>query len=110
MQKLRLQTAEILRTTDLQWTQINAGYFLDYFGMPYVETNLSPMIYAVDIANKAAAIPGTGKEKISFTCTKDVAKFVLKALSLPHWEENLYCIGETTTWNEVVQIAERMTG
>ena len=79
--------------------------------MPHVETYLSPLVFAVDIANKMAAIPGaTGDETISFTYTKDLAKFVVVAVDLPKWDQALHCFSDNASWNEVVQIAEEMIG
>jgi nucleoside-diphosphate-sugar epimerase len=107
----REQTIEALRETDLEWTQFHNALFLDYYGMPYVETYLTPLVFAVDIANKTAAIPGaTGNEIISFTYTKDLAKFVVAALSLPKWDEILHCYSDNATWKEVIQISEDITG
>jgi nucleoside-diphosphate-sugar epimerase len=78
--------------------------------MPHIKTYLSPLVFAVDIANKTAAIPGTGNEAISFTDTKDLGKFVVAAIDLPKWEQALHCYSETATWTELIQIAEEMTG
>jgi hypothetical protein len=99
-----------LRKTDLEWTRIHNGYFLDYFGMPHIESHMTPVAFGIDVANKAAAIPGTGEDVMSFTYTKDVAKFVVAALDLPKWDEALYCYGDKTTWNELLSIAEEVRG
>ena len=107
----REQTLEALRKTDLEWTQVYNGLFLDYYGMPHVESYLTPLSFAVDIANKTAAIPGaTGDETISFTYTKDLGKFVVAALSLPKWDHALHCYIENATLNQVIQTAEEATG
>lgn len=53
--------------------------------MPHVETNLKPFSFVLDVANKAAAIPGTGNESMNFTYTKDLAKFVAAELDLSEW-------------------------
>jgi len=107
----REQTIEALHKTDLEWTQIHNALFLDYYGMPHVKTYLTPLVFAVDIANKTAAIPGaTGDEMISFTYTKDLAKFVVAVVGLPKWDQAFHCYSDNATWNEVVQIAEEMTG
>jgi hypothetical protein len=106
----REQSLEALRKTDLEWTQIFNGLFLDYYGMPHVKTYLSPLVFAVDIANKMAAIPGTGNEPHSFTDTKDLGKFVVAAIDLPKWDQALHCYSENSTWNELIKVAEEMTG
>ncbi|KIW82787.1 hypothetical protein Z517_02030 [Fonsecaea pedrosoi CBS 271.37] len=106
----RLATIAELKKTDLEWTRVHNGYFLDYFGIPYIETHMTPVSFVVDMANKAAAIPGTGNDLVCFTYTKDLAKFVVAALDLEHWDESLFCYGDKVTWNEFLAIAEEMRG
>lgn len=99
-----------LRKTQLEWTRFANGFFLDYYGAPHVKTHLPTITFAVDIASKKAALPGTGNETIALTYSFDVAKFVSPFLNLPKWEEVTYCYGEKTTWNEFVKVAEEVTG
>jgi hypothetical protein len=94
----------------LEWTRFAVGFFLDYFGMPYIKTHLSSLTFVVDMANKAVAIPGTGNDPVAFTYSIDVAKFVAVALELPTWEETTFCYGEKMTWNSFVQVAEEVRG
>ncbi|KAF2429073.1 NmrA-like family protein [Tothia fuscella] len=84
------KSVDAVRKTDLEWTQIYNGLFLDYYGMPHVEIYLSPFLFAVDPTNMMAAIPGsTRNELISFTDTKDLGKFVVTAMDLPKWNQAL---------------------
>ncbi|KAJ4045867.1 hypothetical protein NW761_007883 [Fusarium oxysporum] len=106
----REAAVEALRETNLQWTRIVNGYFLDYYGLPYLKSYLPPFTFAVDIANKAAAIPGTGNDIVYFTYTFDVAKFVVALLGLSDWDETTYCYGDKATWNEILQLAEESRG
>lgn len=106
----REQTISDLRKTNLEWTQIHNGFFLDYYGIPHVETHLSPLVFAIDIANKTAAVPGTGDETMTFTYTKDMARFVVAALSLGKWDEAFHCYSESTTFNRLVKVAEEVVG
>ncbi|EED13624.1 conserved hypothetical protein [Talaromyces stipitatus ATCC 10500] len=99
-----------LRKTKLEWTRFSNGFFLDYYGSPNVKTHLPTITFAVDIASREAAIPGTGNEPIALTYSSDVAKFASAFLSLPKWEEITYCYGEKTTWNEFIKAAEDITG
>jgi nucleoside-diphosphate-sugar epimerase len=108
--EFRLATIAELKKTDLEWTRIHNGYFLDYYGIPHIESHMMPVVFGVDMANKAAAIPGTGNDTVSFTYTKDLAKFVVAALDLPKWDESLFCYGDKATWNELLSIAEEMRG
>ncbi|WAO90212.1 NAD(P)-bd-dom domain-containing protein [Fusarium falciforme] len=99
-----------LDKTQLEWTAFNVGWFLEYYAMPNVETYIPQTTFVVDMANRHASIPGDGKQKMSFTYTKDVAKFVVAALDLPKWERNTYAIGEKYTWEEFVKIAGEARG
>ncbi|OQV02393.1 hypothetical protein CLAIMM_07598 isoform 1 [Cladophialophora immunda] len=96
----RLATIAELKKTDLEWTRVHNGYFLDYFGIPYIESYMTPVAFAIDMANKAAAIPGTGDDMVSFTYTKDLAKFVVASLGLHQWDESMFCYGDKVTWND----------
>lgn len=78
--------------------------------MPHVESNLKPLTFVLDVTNKAAAIPGTGNERMTFTYTKDLAGFVVAALDLQTWTYPMVCYSEKTTWNEAVKIAEEYRG
>ncbi|KAF2640795.1 NAD(P)-binding protein [Massarina eburnea CBS 473.64] len=107
----REQSIAALRKTSLEWTQIYNGFYIDYYGMPHVDTYLSPFVFAIDIPNKMAALPGpTGDEIASFTYTKDLGKFVVKALTLDKWEEALWCFSENASFKDLVKIAEEVTG
>ncbi|RSL69377.1 hypothetical protein CEP53_002246 [Fusarium sp. AF-6] len=101
---------EALGQTKLEWTCFAVGYFLDCYSLTSLKTHLPPLSFAIDVANKKAAIPGTGNEPIAFTYTYDVAKFVAAFLEEPKWEELTVCYGEKTTWNEFVKMAEEVAG
>ena len=109
-QVFRMKTIEDLKKTDLEWTQFQNGYFCDYYGMPYVESNLKPLGFVLDVANKAASIPGTGNERMTFTYTKDLAKFVAAALDLPKWTYPMVCYSDKSTWNKALELAEENRG
>ncbi len=96
--------------TDLEWTTVFNGQIADSFGIPYIKSNLGKYAIHIDITNRAASIPGTGNDVISFTYSFDVARFVEAALDLPRWEKQLFCYGDNRTYNEVVKLAEEITG
>ncbi|KAH7123445.1 hypothetical protein B0J13DRAFT_455912 [Dactylonectria estremocensis] len=107
---VRNQGPELLRQTSLEWTEIFNGYFLDYWGMPYIKTHMTPTTAAIDMVNKVAAIPGTGNELLSFSYTFDVAKVIARMLELSTWEEETYIISENLSWNELLHLAEKARG
>lgn len=107
----REQSLDALRETDLEWTQFHNGLFLDYYGMPHIESYLTPLAIFADVANRTAAIPGsTGDELISFTYTKDLAKFVVAALGLSKWDESYHLYSEQASIKQIIQYAEEATG
>ena len=78
--------------------------------MPHVDTHITPATFVVDMANKHACIPDDGKQAMTFTYTKDVAKFVVAAFDLPTWERDTYVIGDKMTWEEFVKLAQEARG
>lgn len=78
----------------LEYTLFYVGYFLDFWGHPRVKTNQLPNIIAVDIEHNVAAIPGSGDVPVTFTHTRDVARFVAASLELPKWDRESYVIGD----------------
>ncbi|OAA59643.1 NAD(P)-binding domain protein [Niveomyces insectorum RCEF 264] len=110
MYPFRHASIDALKKTKLEWTYVINGYFLDYFGMPHIKSYLTPMAFAIDIANKTAGIPGTGNDVVPLTYSFDVAKFVAKLLELPRWDETTYCYGDRLTLNEILALAEKVRG
>ncbi|CAH0051322.1 unnamed protein product [Clonostachys solani] len=100
----------LLRTTSLEWTEIAPGYFADFWGMPFIETHLTPMSPVIDMKNNVAAIPGSGDEPVAFSYSLDVAKVVARLLDLPQWQETTFIVGDKLTWNEFLKIAEDAKG
>lgn len=105
----RFKAIEELRKSQLEWTVVHTGYFMDYYGR---SCNKSGPPFVVDVFAKVAAIPGTGDEYLALTHTRDVGRFVaeLLALEMGQWEETTYLFGERVTWNQVVKEAEGILG
>jgi nucleoside-diphosphate-sugar epimerase len=101
---------ETLEGSNLEWTVFHNGIFLDYFGGPSMKSYLKPNVFVIDIANRIAAIPGTGDVPVTFTYTFDLARFVVAALDLEKWEEESRVVGDAVTWHEFVKLAEEITG
>lgn len=79
--------------------------------MPHVDSYLSPLVIFVDIAHRTAAIPGnTGDEVVTVTYTKDLAKFVVAALSLDKWDEVTRVYSDHVSVKQIIQLAEEATG
>jgi hypothetical protein len=99
-----------LKASGLQWTMVNNGCFMDYWGQPQIKTHLRPSPFGLDIASKKAAIPGDGNTLFTLTYTFDVAKFVVALQDLDEWPEVSRFAGDIITWNEFVRLAEETTG
>ncbi|KAL4990184.1 pyridoxal phosphate-dependent transferase [Aspergillus falconensis] len=109
--KYFLDAANLLKESrTLQFTRVIPGFFMDYWGMPHVKTNLSPMTIAVDIANCEAAIPGDGNDVIAMTYSYDMARFIAHLLETEKWEEFSVVVGDAVTYNQLVGIGERVRG
>jgi nucleoside-diphosphate-sugar epimerase len=107
---VREATLAALRQTDLEWTEVYPGFYLDYYGIPHLQSYMAPNTFVVDIAHKVAAIPGTGDEPLTLTYSNDAAKFVVASLDLPKWDERTVVYGERTTYNKLVKQAEEILG
>lgn len=84
-------------------------------GAPINETEalagLRPWNFIVNILTGTADLPGTGDERLSFISMQDCGRFVAASLDLPTWKPDTgHMVGETTTYNKVVEACERMTG
>jgi nucleoside-diphosphate-sugar epimerase len=108
--KIRLAVIDEIRKTSLEWTEFYNGFFLDYYGMPHIESHMNPFTFVVDMASKTAVIPATGNEPLSLTYTHDLGKFVVAALDLPQWKQSFGVYSENITWNEFIKRAEKVVG
>ncbi|RSL72557.1 hypothetical protein CEP53_001051 [Fusarium sp. AF-6] len=99
-----------LEGTNLEWTIVCNGFFLDYWGMPKVKSYLGPMTLFIDPASKEAAIPGSGDTPVVFTYSQDVAKFTAALLTLDKWEKESYVIGTKLSLNKFLELAEEVQG
>ncbi|CAO1599666.1 hypothetical protein XANCAGTX0491_003381 [Xanthoria calcicola] len=103
--------AELDKYPDLEYTMVHNGYFMDYYGMPHCHSHMLAEIPYVDIAAAEAAIPGSGNDKVTFTYTKDVAKFVRKLVeSNDKWPPRTFIAGDMVTFHEIVEAAEQARG
>ncbi|KAL9603538.1 MAG: hypothetical protein Q9179_002155 [Wetmoreana sp. 5 TL-2023] len=72
----RQSFAELEKQPKLEFTGFDNGYFMDYFGMPQYQSYMTPEMPFVDLNALKAAIPGSGDDLVTWTLTRDVAKFV----------------------------------
>ncbi|KAF5704913.1 hypothetical protein FMUND_12327 [Fusarium mundagurra] len=104
---VRAVTLTVLSQTKLEYTVVSNGHLFDYCGYPKVKSYLKHADFLVDIANKAAAVPGSGEDKVVFTYRFDVARFVDALVNTDkRWPKHSVIIGEKIMANEIVAIAE----
>lgn len=95
--------------TDLEWTAIFPGIFLDFYTLT-IPSYTKRTTLSLDIDGNAAAIPGDGTYPMYFTHTTDIAKYTAALLGLTRWEKKYYLYGDKLTWNEAIAIAEAAKG
>ncbi|CAG8208349.1 unnamed protein product [Penicillium olsonii] len=105
-----LDAADRLKASSLQYTRVIPGFFMDYWGMPHVQTHLQPFTFGIDISSGTAAIPGDGNNVICMTYTYDLATYLVKALGLDEWPEFSVIVGDEVTYNQILGMAEEFTG
>ncbi|KAF7585968.1 hypothetical protein BBP40_009759 [Aspergillus hancockii] len=108
--KYWLEAADLLAKTKLQYTRVIPGFFMDYWGMPVVRTNLQPFTFGIDIASCQAAIPGDGNDVLCMTYTYDMAAFMVRLLDEEKWPEFSVIVGDQITYNQLLQLAEQIRG
>ncbi|KAI1083679.1 NmrA-like family protein [Whalleya microplaca] len=99
-----------LEKTALEYTYIYPGMFMDYFGMPNIQTHLRELCIVLDPTNRKAVIPGDGNAKMSMSFTKDVARYTALALELETWPKVLKTVNSTVTLNQLLALVEENLG
>jgi hypothetical protein len=106
----KLTYLKALEESTLEYTAVINGFFLDYYVVPHLKPYVPGLALAIDIANKSAAIPGSGDVPVVFTYSYDISKFVAVLLTQSTWEKDTYIIGDKITLNEFLAIAEEVRG
>ncbi|KAK1520246.1 uncharacterized protein CCOS01_10365 [Colletotrichum costaricense] len=101
---------QALEGSSLEWTCFLNGFLSDYFVMPRGKSHMTPLVVLVDMMHNKATVPGSGSVPVVLAYSFDIAKFVVKALGLDHWEKEMYVIGDRLTLTEVVALAEKTKG
>ncbi|KAM5362102.1 hypothetical protein ACJA88_014175 [Fusarium oxysporum] len=99
---------DFLKTTDLEYSAWYTGFFIDYYVSPPLKSPLDHWTVFIDIANRTAALPGSGDVPVAMSYTMDVAKFVAGSLSLSKWERETLIYNDKLTMNQYVQVVEEV--
>ncbi|KAH6885358.1 hypothetical protein B0T10DRAFT_492505 [Thelonectria olida] len=108
--KYTFEAIDELEKTDLEYTRIANGWFLDYYGMPYWKTYLHPWINILSMKEKWAVIPGDGSAKANFITTQDMATFVAHLMDIDQWPRISSIFAQTLSFKELLQQAEKARG
>ncbi|KAH8918865.1 NAD(P)-binding protein [Atractiella rhizophila] len=109
---------EALRKTKMEFTAVRPGIYMNFFafGSPkerVVEDAFDGVRYnpyVVNIEDGTANNPGTGNDLVTFTKAQEIAVMTVKLLALEKWEEESGVVGSTMSYNEVIKLAEKLTG
>ena len=102
--------ADMLRESKLEFTRVIFGQLTDHYGYPHFQSYMKQFTYFLDFVNKKAAIPGDGEASATFLCSVDVAKYIVALLNEKKWPQFSAFASDRLTWNELVRLAERVTG
>jgi nucleoside-diphosphate-sugar epimerase len=102
---------------NFEFTAFSVGIFMNYLGYgnpkpdgTKAHGHLQHFPYIVDLSKAAADVPGDGNIKFAWTTAEDVGRFTAAATQLEKWDEETNMAGEVITINEVINIAESITG
>ncbi|KAL4946409.1 hypothetical protein BDV06DRAFT_208706 [Aspergillus oleicola] len=111
--KYFLDAANLLKSSKtLQFTRVIPGFFMDYWGLPHVKSNLEQHTMLIDMENCEAVIPGSGDDVIGMTYSYDMARFIARLLEVnaKEWKEFSVIVGDEVTANQLVELGERVRG
>lgn len=99
-------------TSTLEFAYVYTGMFMDYFGIPHVETHLRELPLFIDPRGRRAILPGDGTARMSMSYTKDAARYVALALDLKPgtWSRSLTTAASTVSLNELVGLVDKHIG
>jgi uncharacterized protein YbjT (DUF2867 family) len=113
---LKATVWDAVQASGLEYTRFINGLWMNIWGLgaPRNETEAlagySGPPFLIDLKARSALIPGNGSQKVAFTNMRDIGKFVAASLDLPHWEPDSRIVGDKLSYEEVVTLAERITG
>lgn len=108
--KYAFQAIEALEKTDLEFTRIVNGWFLDYYGMPHWKTSLHPWINILSMENRWAVMPGDGSAQATFITTQDLGRFMGYLMDAPKWDQVTRIAGNEMRFDDLLALAENIRG
>lgn len=109
--QMRMDAADKLRDSHVEFTRFVFGWILDTWNPVSAKTNMPPMTWVVDFPNRKARIPGDGTKSITVMHSHDIGKYIAALLDEEKaWPEMSAFAGDKVSFNEMVEMAERVTG
>ncbi|KAF4990599.1 hypothetical protein FGRMN_8358 [Fusarium graminum] len=106
----KLKAVDLLEETDLKFSLISLGLFLDYWAAPRIPSHIRAANLIIDPEYNAAIIPGDGNTTIGLTHSTDAAKYTIALLDLPQWKRRYSIVTNRTTLLDAVNLAEEIKG
>ncbi|KAF5570957.1 SDR family [Fusarium phyllophilum] len=114
---MEAQAVDALEKTNLEFSLVSIGLFLDYWAAPRIPTHIRAANIIIDPENNAAVIPGDGNtpvvfthSPVVFTHSTDTAKYTVALLDIPNWKRRYAIVTNRMTLNEAVKLAEEVKG
>ncbi|KAH0593832.1 hypothetical protein MHUMG1_08584 [Metarhizium humberi] len=95
-----------LEKTNLEFSYIYAGMFMDYFAMPNLETSLREVCFIVDPTNGVANVPGDGESRMAMSLAQDAARYTALALELDAWPRVMTTAASCISINQLITLFE----
>lgn len=102
--------ADSLAKSHLDYTRVIFGQLSDFYAYPHEQGHMKQFTYFVDFVNKEAAVPGDGEASATFLHSTDIAKYTVALLGEDKWPQFSAFASDRLTWNELVILAEKVTG
>lgn len=105
-----------VRNSGLEYTRFVNGIWMNLWGMGAPRNEAEALAgysgppFLIDLKKRTAIIPGDGSHKVVFTNMMDVGRFVAASLDLQYWAPDSTIVGDKLSYNEVVELAEEVTG
>ncbi|OJJ94626.1 hypothetical protein ASPACDRAFT_128149 [Aspergillus aculeatus ATCC 16872] len=96
----------------IEWGLFQPGLLMDYLAHPCPPSkNFDTFPLLFDLENARAVFVEDGTSPVVFTSSADVAKVVARAIDYPDaWTFDGGIVGQRTSYKEIVETAERITG
>ncbi|KAK1145722.1 hypothetical protein N8T08_003960 [Aspergillus melleus] len=96
----------------IEWGLFQPGLLMDYLAHPCPPSkhfDTFPLLF--DLENARAVVVEDGSRPVVFTASEDVAKVVARAIDYPEpWTIEGGIVGHRTSYKEIIQTAEKITG